>query len=93
MNTLTFTFDTLKYSKRLRDAGMEPKLAEAEAEILNETLSAALGTADLATKGDLREIEARIEAKIEASTANIIKWLAGLMIAQGAAIAAMVKML
>jgi hypothetical protein len=42
MNTLTFTFDTLKYSKRLASAGMDPRVAEAEAEILSETLSAAL---------------------------------------------------
>ena len=46
-----------------------------------------------ATRGDLREMEARIKARIESANANMIKWLAGLLIAQGAAIAALVKML
>ena len=74
-------------------AGMTQELAETEAEILSETLSSAFGAAELASKGDIRELEARIDAKIEAATSNIIKWLAGLMIAQGAAIAALVKLL
>lgn len=39
-------------------------MKKVEAEILSETLSAALGAADLATKGDLREFEAKIEANI-----------------------------
>lgn len=69
------------------------RVSEAKAEILSETLSAALGTADFATKADLREMEARMKACMEASTASIIKWLAGLMIAQGAAIVALVKLL
>lgn len=93
MTTLAFTFDTLKYTKRLTAAGMTQQLAETEAEILNETLSSAFGAAELATKGDIRELEARLEAKAEAATASIIKWLAGLMIVQAAAVAALVKLL
>ena len=35
----TITFDTLKYTKRLRDAGMTEAQAEALAEAQKETLS------------------------------------------------------
>lgn len=93
MTTLAFTFDTLKITKRLTAAGMSQELAETEAEILSETLSNAFSTSELISKADLREFEARIEAKIESANANMIKWLAGLMIAQGAAVAALVKLI
>lgn len=46
--------------------------------------------ADLATRYDLQTLEAKLGEKIETANANIIKWMAGLMIAQGAAIAALV---
>ena len=44
-------FDTLKYSKRLKDAGVSDKQAEAEAEALAEALEVNLK--DLPTKDDL----------------------------------------
>lgn len=80
------TFDTLKYSKRLEAAGIPTKAAEAQAEILSETLSIALSTNDLATNSHVEKVVA--DAK-----ADIIKWLAALMVAQAAAIAALVKLL
>jgi len=50
------------------------------------------GSADLATRYDLQALEARMGEKIEAANSSIIKWMAGLMIAQGALIAALVKL-
>ena len=49
-------FDTLKYSKRLKEAGVPDKQAEAEAEALAEVLEVNLK--DLSTKDNLtREVD------------------------------------
>ena len=93
MTTLAFTFDTLKYSNRLKEAGLKPKIAEAEAEILSETLSAALGGSGLATKNDLEALGKELKADAADQRTKIVQWLAALMIAQAAAIAALVKLL
>jgi len=55
----TFTmssFDTLAYVKRLKEADVPEKQAEAQA----EALRAALDTQDVVTKGDLREMELKL---------------------------------
>jgi len=93
VNTLTFTFDTLKYSKRLTEAGLDPRIAEAEAEILAETLSNALGGAGLATRNDLDKAVSDIKADSADQRTKIVQWLAALLIAQAAAIAALVKLI
>ncbi|WP_419738646.1 hypothetical protein [Ruegeria sp.] len=51
--------DTLAFSKKLREAGADEKLAEA----IVEGLTAA-DTSELATKGDLAEAEAAMKADI-----------------------------
>lgn len=89
------TFDTLKFVERLTAAGVPQAQAKAEAEALVEALqSSAL---EVATKQDLRELEARLTGEIKSSIADaradIVKWLAGLLIAQGAVVAALVKLL
>ena len=58
----TIAFDTLKYSKRLKDVGVPEKQAEAEAEALAEVLEVNLK--DLATKEDLKALEERLSHKI-----------------------------
>ena len=59
------SFNTLKFANRLKEAGVScgQAEAEAEAEILAEALEVNLK--DLATKNDLAQLEARIEAKLE----------------------------
>jgi len=54
------SFDTLAYAKRLKEADVPEKQAEAQA----EALRAALETQDVATKGDLRELELRLRGEI-----------------------------
>ncbi|MBF0120788.1 MAG: DUF1640 domain-containing protein [Desulfobacterales bacterium] len=48
-------------------------------------------------KRDIKEleikIEAKIESKVESSKADIIKWVAGMLVAQGAIVATLVKLL
>jgi hypothetical protein len=76
-------FDTLKFVEKLEAAGVPHAQAKATAEAFAEATSQELATkADLATvKTDLEskieKAELRLEAKIEATKAEIIKWLFG----------------
>ncbi len=54
-------FDTLTYAKKLQEAGVPTQQAEAHAGALRELVEASLPT-----KQDLREMEARLEAKLSA---------------------------
>nr|VFK47697.1 MAG: hypothetical protein BECKTC1821E_GA0114239_10917 [Candidatus Kentron sp. TC]VFK50421.1 MAG: hypothetical protein BECKTC1821D_GA0114238_11037 [Candidatus Kentron sp. TC] len=49
----SITFDTLRFTKRLTQAGAFPELAEAIAEAFKE----ASGEAEVATKSDIRALE------------------------------------
>lgn len=74
------TFDTLKFARALRDkAHFTPEQAEGIADAMAEAFQG-----DVATKGDIksirtdiRETELRLEAKIEAAKADIVKWMFG----------------
>ena len=89
----TITFDTHKFIRKLEAAGFDTTQAEAVADAFRE----ASGEADLATKRDLREMELRLEARIDKATADLkvdlIKWVTGALIAQAAVIATLVKLL
>ncbi len=80
----TITFDTLKFSKRLREAGVPEKQAEAEAEALSEVLEVNLK--DLVTKEDLQRELRDLEQRM------LIK-LGGLMVVAVSIVAALVKLL
>lgn len=58
---MAVAIDTLAYARRLRDAGFTEEQAEGQASAL-----AAAMTETLATKQDLRELEARIDARFVA---------------------------
>ncbi len=62
-------FDTLKYSKRLKDAGVPEKQAEVEAEALAEVLEIRLR--DLATKDDIQTLRGEIKALDEKLSGKI----------------------
>ncbi|WCF27975.1 DUF1640 domain-containing protein [Xylella fastidiosa] len=64
-------FDTLKFANRLKTAGVPAAHAEAEAEALAEVLETNLQ--DLATKQDLRELELKLESKIDKGFAEVHK--------------------
>jgi hypothetical protein len=78
----TITFDTLKFVERLKAAGISEEQAKAEVEALAEALNETIAVRDLATKADL-----------EALKADLVKWMAGLLLAQAAIVAALVKLL
>ncbi|MBF0182202.1 MAG: DUF1640 domain-containing protein [Magnetococcales bacterium] len=77
---MTATFDTLKFVRRLRDAGVEEKQAEAFSEVFKEAQDAQLK--ELATKGDLRELEAKLEKELAPIRMDlaVIKWMLALII-------------
>ena len=85
---VTVTFDTLKFVERLKAAGVPEEQAKAEAEALREALAETASNV-LATKDDIR----RVELLIAETTADLIKWMAGLLLAQAALVAALVKLL
>ena len=77
-------FDTHRFVKRLTESGFTEKQAETLAEE-----HVALLNANLATKADIAEIKAQIEAV----KADLLKWLFGALVAQGGLIVALVKLL
>ena len=89
----TITFDTHKFINTLIEAGFEAKQAEA----VSEAFKIAQSDTDVATKRDLREMELRLESKIDKVTSDLkvdlIKWMSGSLIAQAAVIATLVKLL
>lgn len=67
----TVTFDTLKFVKRLEEAGMSQKEAEAIAIAQSEAFEELTKTKDIATKTDLHEMKY-----------DLLKWIVGLAFAQ-----------
>ena len=82
------TFDTLKFAKRLKAAGFNETQAEALSDAQRESLAEILDTS-LATKSDIT----RLEKEIASVKAEIIKWVAGMLVAQAAIVATLVKLL
>ncbi|MEJ6115617.1 hypothetical protein [Aeromonas salmonicida] len=81
----SLVFDTHKFIRRLRDAGIEEKQAEAIVEAFQEAQS------------DMQPVtkdyfDSRLKAEVEAAKSDIIKWVAGLLIAQAALVAALLKL-
>ncbi len=75
MNILNF--DTLKYAKRLKAAGMDPLLAEEQAAAMAEVLE--INLQNLATKSDLLLLEQRMVIKLGALMVISIGALTGLL--------------
>jgi DNA-binding transcriptional MerR regulator len=67
----TVTSDTLKFVKRLEEAGMSQKEAEAIAAAQSEAFEDLTKTKELATKTDLHELKY-----------DLLKWIVGLAFAQ-----------
>jgi hypothetical protein len=87
----TIAFDTLKFSKRLKDAGVPDKQAEAEAEALAEVFEVNLK--ELATKDDLKIMEDRIGDKITMLEQRMTIKLGGLMVVAVGAVATLIKLM
>ena len=89
------TFDTLKYANRLKAAGAESRIAEAEAEALAEVFE--LNLKEVATREDLKQMEERLNERLDTRLLQleqrmIIK-LGGLMVVAIGAVATLVKII
>jgi hypothetical protein len=82
------TFDTLKFARTLKDAGVPDDQAEAFANAFRDATSE-----ELVTRDYLNSRIADVETRVEVAKADIIKWMAGLLIAQAAVVATLVKLL
>lgn len=74
------TFDTLRFARTLREkAKLSSEQAEGLADALAEAFQGDVATKNdvMSVKADLREAELRLEAKIEATKADIIRWMFG----------------
>jgi hypothetical protein len=87
--------DALGLAEDLEQAGFPRDQAHGLARALRDRTAA-----DLAVKSDLRELELRLEArltqigqKIADAQIAMIKWFAGVMIVQAAALVALIKLL
>jgi hypothetical protein len=67
------TFDTLKYAKALRAAGVSEEQAEAQSAALMEALQVNLK--ELANKDDLKTLEVGLRGEM-----TLLKWMLGLNI-------------
>ena len=90
---VAITFDTLKYSNRLKAAGADPKIAEAEA--LAEVFE--LNLKEIATRDDLKLLEERLNERLDTRLIQLeqrmtIK-LGTLMVIAVSAVATLVKIL
>jgi hypothetical protein len=77
----TATFDTLAFARKLASAGLPPDQADAIAEAFRDATGEDLVTRDF------------LEARLEAAKGDIIKRVAGLLLAQAILIATLVKLL
>ena len=75
----TITFDTLAYVKKLREAGIEEKQAEAQAVALAAVLKETSG--ELATKQDVDRLSEQMESKFK-----LLQWMLGFNLALSTAV-------
>lgn len=74
-------FDTLAYSKKFMAAGFTQQQAEAQAEALADLINEQLVSRQY------------LDIRLSETKADIIKWVAGMLVAQAAIIATLVKLL
>ncbi|MBF0283574.1 MAG: DUF1640 domain-containing protein [Magnetococcales bacterium] len=91
----TITFDTLALAKELEAVGFPQPQAEAQVRVFAKALGQIEENRrqDLATKGDIDALRSEMHREISDAKADIIKWIAGLLIAQTGVAVALVKMI
>jgi len=87
--------DTLKIYERLKNAELNDKAAKEIAEVFKETIDEQLATKrDVEIlRTDVEKLRIELTAEIQKSKTETIKWVAGMLVAQAAIIATLVKLL
>ena len=80
----TTTFDTLGYFEKLKAVGVPEEQAKVQANTMREVIED-----KLATKQDLRELEARVDIKLAELKNDLLRWMFGIAVAQVAIIVAL----
>ena len=82
-------FDPLKFYDELKAADVPEKQARAQAEAMRNAFAAydASRMQNLATKGDLREMEARLQKEMRETEIRLLKWQIGGWVALAAIMA------
>jgi histone H3/H4 len=87
----TLSFDTLKFARRLKEAGMDPRLAEEQAEALAEALEVNLQA--LATKADIKQLENDLRKDMQLMEQRLVIKLGSMLVVAVGVVAALVKLL
>ena len=87
----TITFDMLEMVDKLKTAGFDQKQAEAVVRVITDAQDTLVSNSTLDHR--LKETELRLEAKISDIKYDLIKWIAGMLLAQAGLVAALVKLL
>ena len=87
----TITFDMLEMVGKLKVAGFDQKQAEAVVRVITEAQNTLVSTSTLDSR--LKETELRLEAKIYEVKYDMVKWIAGMLLAQAGLVEALVKLL
>lgn len=89
-------FDTLKLAKGLREGGFSESQAESVSDALKESLTSgdiAMKADVLTVSNDVKSLRNELKADMAEFKAEIIKWMFGAMLAQGALVVALIKLL
>jgi hypothetical protein len=78
---MAFVFDTLGYAKKLREAGVEPTVAEAHAEAAGDFVMFVTKTDLAATRQHLEQELQHLEQPIQHQTLRLTLRLGGIMVA------------
>ncbi len=92
----TTTFDTLSFAKKLKSVSFTEDQAEVQVEAINSALSGFQNkNLQLAAKKDIAMIQTSMATKTDLANtkAEIIKWVAGMLLAQIAAGVTLFKLL
>lgn len=90
------TFDTLKFVETLIGHGIPNEQAKGIAEAFKDAhAEGEIATQDdiALVRQDIRELELRMDAKISDIKFDMVKWMAGMLLAQAGLVAALVKLL
>ena len=96
----TITFDTHEFFNELKNAGFSDQQAEVITRLQKSAAASTLEQArveyeldEVATRRDLNELALILRAEIGGVKYDLVKWIAGMMLAQAGVIAALVKLL